>query len=48
MRRQPDSSPGAHKRERRWDFSAVLLGLVILIVVLWLTAELWLPHPGPD
>ncbi|HMF61844.1 MAG TPA: hypothetical protein VK595_15800 [Vicinamibacterales bacterium] len=34
----------------RWDFAMVLLVTAIVVLLLWLTSELWLPHhPGrPD
>ena len=29
----------------RWDFSTVLLVIVILLILFALTFELWIPHP---
>ncbi len=47
----PDRLPPSDnaRRERfHLDFSVLLLSAFIVVVLLWLTSELWLPHFGPD
>lgn len=35
---------------RRWlpDLSTVLLVSVVLVILLWMTFELWVPHTFPE
>lgn len=30
----------------RWDSVTLALGIVIVVLLAWLTSELWLPHWG--
>ena len=46
----PDIEP-SHEQSKdeptHWDFATILLVATIVIVVLWLTFELWIPHWEP-
>ena len=32
----------------RWDFTTLLVVVLVVLLVFWMTAELWLPHWGPE
>ena len=46
-----ESTPPSDKSPRdwfQWDFGIVLFVILVALLLLWMTSELWLPHWGPE
>ena len=47
MRDRTPLSDDPHDGRFGWDLGTFLLVAAVLLLVFWITAELWLPHWGP-
>jgi len=48
MRETPVPPSQIRRPRLRLDFSTVLLLTLVILLLFWMTSELWLPHWGPE
>lgn len=48
FRRRPRADEAGDDGGLRWDVPTVLLLTTVVVVLLYLTWELWVPHPFPE